>query len=227
VDDTTNPKQLVVEGHDDLSAISSLMRGYVDWPQGKDAKEKAPVYIHIGNGAEEILREEFLSVFLKGPTLKIAGVVLDADSKPRGRYGRIRSLCLNQFPDLPPDLPADGLVIENSQKKRFGVWIMPDNTSEGSIETFLKWLIPEQKEPTWIYAQQCVEAARRMGCKCKDNHLEKANLYSWLAWQDPPGQSPGVAIAKKILDGQSQSASSFVAWFKNLYQLPQKTTLFS
>lgn len=227
MDDTTNPNQLVVEGHDDLSAIANLMRGYVDWPAGKESKEKAPVYIHIGNGAEEILKEEFLSVFLKGPTLKIAGVVLDADSKPRGRYARIRTLCLNQFPSMPLDLPAEGLVVENSQSKRFGVWVMPDNASDGSIETFLKWLIPDSQESTWIHAQQCVEAARKLGCKFKDSHLEKANLYTWLAWQDSPGQSPGIAIAKKILDSQSKTATSFVAWFKNLYKLPSKATLFN
>jgi hypothetical protein len=227
VEDTNNPNQLVVEGYDDLSAIVNLMRSFVDWPEGKDSKEKAPVYIHIGNGAEEILKDGYLSVFLKGPTLQTAGIVLDADTKPRGRYTRVRTLCLNQFPNLPLDLPPDGLVVENAEKKRFGVWVMPDNASDGSIETFLRWLIPDQHESTWRHAEESVRAARALGCPCRDGHVEKAYLYTWLAWQNPPGQSPGIAVAKKILDATNPRAASFVAWFSGLYQLPPKSTLFN
>lgn len=227
MEDTNNPNQLVVEGYDDLSAVINLMRSFVDWPEGKDAREMAPVYIHNGNGAEEILKDEYLSVFLKLPTLKIAGVILDADSKPRGRYTRIRTLCINQFPNLPQDLPAGGLVIENAQGKRLGIWIMPDNASDGSVETFLRWLVPNKDEATWKFAETSVVEARNMGCPCRDAHLAKAHLYTWMSWQNPPGQSPGVAIAKRILDAQSPSAAPFVNWFKALYNLPAKTKLFS
>ena len=151
--------------------------------------------------------QERVSPPIKSSALQIAGVILDADTTPRGRYASIRSLCVTQFPNLPPELPAGGLIVENAQKKRLGVWIMPNNASDGSTETFLKWLVPDRYEATWKYAEQAVQAARVMGCPCRDVHVERAYLYTWLAWQDPPGQSPGVAIAKKVLDAKGQSAA--------------------
>jgi hypothetical protein len=218
----------VVEGQDDLFAVVGLMRAHVDWPEGPESKTLAPVFIHNGNGAAEILKKEgLLTVFLKSPDLRTGGIVLDADTKPRGRYESVRKLCIGMFPELPAELPLDGLVVENADKKRLGVWIMPDNSSDGSLETFLKWLVPAPRDPAWNHAEQSVKAARGMGCGCRESHIEKANLYTWLSWQDPPGQAPGVALTRKILDPQNANAAAFVAWFVKLYKLPPKASLFT
>jgi hypothetical protein len=207
----------VVEGWDDLFSVVGLMCHHVNWPNGKTA---APVFIHMGNGAEEILKDGFLSAFLKGSVVKTLGVMLDGDSKPRGRYDRIRTLCSQFFPTLPNELPKEGLVVDNvSEQKRFGLWIMPDNCSEGCLETFLRHLVPDPLEPIWKHATDSVQAAKGIGCACRDGHISKANLYTWLAWQDPPGQSPGESLTKRILDPHSQSAAAFVDWFRRLYRL--------
>jgi hypothetical protein len=145
--------------------------------------------------------------------------MLDADTKPRGRYDSVRNLCLSVFPDLPADLPNTGLIIDNDEGQRFGVWIMPDNSSEGSLETFLKYLVRDEAKPVWEHGVQSVTKAKEMGAACRDCHDEKANLYTWLAWQDPPGQYPGRALTKRVLDPNSPSAASFVTWFRELYQL--------
>jgi hypothetical protein len=135
----SKPNQLIVEGYDDLFSVQGLMRAHIPWPEGK---ENAPVYIQIGNGAEEILVDGYLTSILKTHGVKIVGVMLDADTKPRSRYARIRNLCLSIFPNLPTDLPTTGLIIDNDGEQRLGVWIMPDNSSEGSLETFLRYLVP-------------------------------------------------------------------------------------
>src|SRR6266849_5475655 len=107
------------------------MRAPITWPQ---PIALAPVSIEIGSSAEEILRDGYISAKLKQRNLQTLGVMLDADTKPQGRYSRIRRQCLGMFPELPGELPATGLVAENDEQKRIGVWIMPDNISEGSIE---------------------------------------------------------------------------------------------
>jgi hypothetical protein len=214
---SSNPNQLIVEGWDDLFSVVGLMSAHVAWPVGKTS---APVFIQMGNGAEEILKEGFLSTFLKSGAVKTLGVMLDADTKPRGRYESIRSFCLPFFPSMPAALPKDGLVIDNAAEgKRMGVWIMPDNSSDGSLETFLKFLVPNRLEPIWAHAVESAKVAKRIGCECRDGHMEKANLYTWLAWQDPPGQKPGESLTKKVLDPHAVSAATFVAWFKRLYAL--------
>jgi hypothetical protein len=223
---THNPNQLVVEGQDDLFAVVGLMRAHADWPEGPASETKAPVFIHNGNGASEILNRSFISVFLKSPVLKAGGIVLDADASPQGRYASLRQLCDELFPTLPAEIPSEGLIVENDEHRRLGIWIMPDNSSEGTLETFLKWLVPAPRDPAWTYAEESVQKARGFGCGCRECHIEKANLYTWLSWQDPPGQSPGVALTKRILDPQSPSAAPFVAWFMKLYQLPPRNSLF-
>jgi Protein of unknown function (DUF3226) len=50
-------------------------------------------------------------------------------------------------------------VADNEEQKRLGIWIMPDNRSEGSLETFLRHLVPDQSEPAWKHAIESVEAA--------------------------------------------------------------------
>lgn len=211
-----NPKRLIVEGYEDLYSVQGLMSAHIAWPPGP---EHAPVFIHIGKSDEEILEDGYITTILKAHGVKTVGVMLDADSKPRGRYARIRNLCLGTFPKMPDDLPQTGLVVDNDDGQRLGVWVMPDNSSEGSLETFLKYLVPDEAKPLWEHGMESVAKAKKMGAACRDVHNEKANLFTWLSWQDPPGQKPGVALAKKVLDPHSPSAAIFVTWFRELFQL--------
>ena len=192
------------------------MGEHTPWPENK---HKAPVWIEISNGAEDILRDGFLSVYLKDPEIKTLGVMFDADVKPTERYARVTTLC-RQFFAFPKDLPVAGTIVENADHKRFGVWVMPDNSSVGDLEMFLKYLVPVAAKPIWEYAVTCVTEAKKSGCPCRDAHITKAQLYTWLAWQDPPAQTPGRALTKYILDPKHEYAANFVKWFMELYQLP-------
>ncbi len=210
-----NPNLLIVEGHDDRMSVIGLMAHHVYWPDGK---ENAPVFIDLGLSADEILNPKYLSTQVKKPGLKRIGVLFDADIKLRMRYERLRTMCLPHFPALPEEMPAEGVIVEH-QGIRFGVWIMPDNKSAGDLETFLRYLVPNTGEATWKHAEQSVAHARSIGAKCKDAHVAKANLYTWLAWQDEPGQSPGRSLTQKILDPHGEGAATFINWFRSLYEL--------
>jgi hypothetical protein len=190
------------------------MKAHIHWPENRI---HAPVLIEIGKSATEILAVGYLTTILKTPGVQTIGVMLDADTSPKGRYSSLRSICLNMFPGLPADLPYGGLIAHNAERKRLGIWIMPDNSSDGSLETFLKHLVPPDAVVLWNHAISSAAAARGMGAGCRDPHIEKSNLFTWLAWQDPPGQKPGLALTKKVLDPHSPSAASFVKWFKDLY----------
>jgi hypothetical protein len=192
------------------------MSAHTPWPADK---YEAPVWIDLGRSATEILDPTYLSVLKKAPDIDIIGIMLDGDSKPRSRYASIRSHLLDVFPSLPEELPAGG-AITDGESKRLGVWIMPDNASEGCLETFLRYLVPSELQPIWEYAAECADGAKTRGAPCRDVHEDKARIYTFLAWNDPPGQNPGVALAKKVLDPRSSSAAVFVKWFKALYGLP-------
>jgi hypothetical protein len=211
-----NPKQLIVEGPDDLFSVVGLMRAHIDWPT---QKESAPVWIEAAGGADKILEPGYLAVKLKTSGLAALGVVLDADTNPHAKYESLRNYCSGLVRGLPREMPTGGLIAENEDQKRFGLWIMPDNTSEGTLETFLRFMVPEDSAPLWALAAESVATARGIGAGCRDCHIDKANLYTWLAWQDPPGQSEGRALTRKILDPHAEGSASFVKWFRDLYRL--------
>ncbi len=84
-----------------------------------------PVYIDVGKSVEEILATGYLSTEVKAINVNILGVMLDADLSADARYLRIQQLMVTLFPTLPAGMPDGGLIIENLDGKRFGVWLMP------------------------------------------------------------------------------------------------------
>jgi hypothetical protein len=210
-----NKNQLVVEGPDDLHSVIHLMKAHIEW-----AKDGEPVWIEDAKGRSNILKRGLLEAAFIASYTRTLGVVLDAEGDPPGKtYGQFRNLCSNWFPMLPDELPSSGLIAGNHEGKRLGIWIMPDNVTQGSLETFLRHLVPEEEEPIWTHATESVRRARTIGAKCREVHMEKANLHTWLAWQDEPGYPPGIALTRHILDPRRESATPFVTWFRMLYEL--------
>jgi hypothetical protein len=192
------------------------MHTHVAWPENP---KDAPVFIEIGRSADEILAEGFLATFLKSREVQVLGVLMDGDDNPPGRYQRLRALCREFFPSMPKTIPADGLIISNEEGKRLGIWLMPDNVTPGNLEAFLRPLVPAEQTKLWGFAEDTILAARERGATWRDAHKGKAQLCTWLGWQDPPGRSPGMALIQRNLNPEAESARSFVAWFKKLYSL--------
>ena len=211
------PKRLIVEGYDDLQSVIGLMRAHVSWPN--DPNAAPPIFIERGGSPKEILRGDYLPILLKSREITCLGVMLDADENPKGRYQRAHALCRTIFPSMPTEMPQAGLVVANDDGKRFGFWVMPDNATVGDLETFLGHLVPDQHEPSWQLAIRATAEAKVIGCGYRDTHIRKAQLYTWLAWQDPPAQIAGVALRNRVLNPTSPLAASFVRWFRALYEL--------
>ena len=193
------------------------MRHHIAWPA---IPADYPVWITVGGGDEEILKPPFISTKLKEPFVKVLAIMLDADdAAPASRYGRIRSQCLSMFPAMPDKLPDTGLIVENDEHRRVGVWIMPDNRSGGCLEVFLRNLVPGDSAAVWDHAVNSTATAQNIGAPVKKCHLSKAHRYTWLSWQDEPTQRPGEALTKRLLDPHADYAAGFVKWFRDLYQI--------
>lgn len=213
---SSEKKRLLVEGQTDLYAIAELMGKHVEW--GKDKKDR-PIHIEVCGSNDEMLAPNFIPTKLKSREVEILAIVIDADDDAVNRWSRIRNLCVGEFPGIPTELPEAGLVYENHYGKRLGVWVMPNNSSAGMLETFFRFLVKEPDEPIWDFAQKSVSQAMSVGAKCKKVHQDKANIYTWLAWQDPPDLDMGGAIIQNILNARSEQAEPFVSWFCDVFQL--------
>ena len=214
-------KVLIVEGGEDKHFVISLMKNYVDWP---DITLPPPIFVDDRKGVDRILSPGSLTAELKGSNVRTLGVIVDADDDPQGRYDRIRSLILELFPDMPLRLPATGLNVINSEEVRFGLWLMPDNVSRGALESLIERMVPPRQDTLWSIAGESVAHAQNSGASVRAVHALKARLYTWLAWQDPPGYSPGNALVRNMLNRQSQSCRDFVHWFSELFELPLRTS---
>ena len=158
--DASSPKQLIMEDEDLRSAFLAFMRRHTPgWPITGAAD--APVFVRRADGAENALTQ--VGTVWKTEGLRCLGVVVDADDKFPSRWARIKRFSKANFPAVPDNIPSDGLILKNTDGKRFGAWIMPDNKSPGMLETFCHPLIPDAQRTLWSYASEVVKEARIRG----------------------------------------------------------------
>ena len=208
----TEPKMLLVEGTEDLRVIPHLMEANgVPWGQ------PPPVFIEPCGGFDEMAKEGLIETEFKASGLKVLGIVADGNDSVMKRWSSLRNRCLGRFPGLPEAMPVEGLIQESESGLRFGVWLMPDNRSHGMMETFLTHLVRDESDSLLGYAESACKEARDFGAPYKETHAAKANIHTWLAWQDPPGLQLHTAVEACMLDACSPHAAGFVKWFRALY----------
>lgn len=209
-------KVLLVEGKQDLRVIPELIEANgVNW----GTKKSPSVYIRDYDGYQQLVDPDVISTELQASGLAALGIIIDADDNPAGRWQSIRSASLKSIPDIPEVLPEAGLIHTAPNGIRFGIWIMPDNQIRGMLETFLTYLIPVGNEGLWQFAQEVAQEAKSRGAAFTDTQLDKANIYTWLAWQSPPGRQLHQAVMERILNPNHPNAQEFVTWFRALYSL--------
>lgn len=64
-----------------------------------------------------------------------------------------------------------------------------------------------------------VAEAKRNGAPFRNVHERKAELHTWLAWQDPPGLRLHEAVEHAVLSPARAESQPFVNWFKSLFDL--------
>ena len=203
-----------MEGAKDLRVIPYLMEANgVVW----ESDGHPVVHIAPNNGAEQLLKQGVIESELAASGLEALGVVIDANGDARRRWSQVRDRCRNEFDGLPDEIPEDGHKVNHRDGPRFGGWIMPDNRFCGMLEDFLIRLIPDELGPLYGLAQNCVAEAARNGASFKDVHKTKAEIHTWLAWQDEPGPQLHEAVKHRVLDPKKPESRAFVDWFRRLF----------
>ena len=209
------PRKLLVEGGTDKSVIPYLMEANgVTWP---DDPSDYPAYIEAYGSVDEILKPEVIEVEIRASGLEALGVVVDANGDAAARWNDVKTWCSNEFADLPEQIPAGGLELVHSGGPRFCVWIMPDNRFTGMLEDFLVQLIPDDARHLYELAMNCVAEARRNGAPFRKVHERKAEIHTWLAWQDPPDLRLHEAVKHTVLNPAGAECQTFVNWFRRLF----------
>jgi hypothetical protein len=218
---------LYVEGKDDISIISALLKRHgVDTKQGDEHLKIIPL-----DNITKLLKG--MAKAIEAATDKPVGFVLDIDVSVGDRWQAVRDRLRHlKGVNVPDKCPGNGFFDKVAgYPYEFGVWLMPDcQTDRQFIEDLCISLIPEH--PAWPFAAECVRQSSEMFDKAladdpakyahcrqrfKDLHHRKAALYTWLAWQDEPGTPLGAAINATILNHDSRQAIALLRWMKRLY----------
>jgi len=206
-----NRRILLVEGVDDEHVMRHIC-GNHGIPRLDEIKQHG--------GAPELL--ESVPVRIKASEEGDAvGVVIDADTNMRRRWQSIRDRVTTMGYDNVPALPTTGGTIlqppEGTLFPRLGFWIMPDNRTDGILEHFLGFLIP-QPNPLLDRVENCV--AGIPDGELRFRRLEdgpKAIIHTWLAWQREPGMPYGTAISERFLDPNIAQAHVLASWLRRLF----------
>lgn len=198
-------RKLLVEGIDDQHVIWGLLK----------AREFPETFVvEAKNGVENLL--QILPVQVKGSGIQAVGAVIDADINIQGRWDSIKDILINLGYTPPANLTGAGIILEARDMPRVGVWIMPDNSLSGMLEDFVGYLVPKGDQ-LWTHAAQVLASIPNGLAGFSAQHMSKAHIHTWLAWQEDPGTPMGLAITKKYLDPSSPKTEPFLNWLRNLF----------
>ncbi len=193
------PHVLLVEGADDQHVIQGLLR----------ARGIANIHIKPKGGWANL--RETLDVELKASGLLSLGVVADADSPIASRWQSLRDVLRRDGMGDAPE--RQGTILPG--EPRVGLWLMPDNSSDGVLEQFVELMIPKPDQ-LWLRAGSAVDQIPAEHRRFALVDTPKAKIHTWLAWQERPGVPMGTAITAKFLDPSSAVAVRFTDWVRRL-----------
>lgn len=205
-------KVLLVEGKNDCHVVMHLCKAH----QLPDTL----FGIHQCESDENVLLEMEARI-QQTDILKKIGIVLDADIPEHcpnvmARWQQLNDKLKKYGYILPPQPDPQGTILPSVDKyPRLGIWLMPNNQDPGMLEDFLKQLATKAALAT---AQSCVKCAqRRQVTAFKEAHRSKAEIYTYLAWQDEPGKPFGQAITAHVLQPYTEIAHDFTGWLTKLF----------
>lgn len=209
----SNDKILLVEGPDDTHVITNLWMTFEDKKEFKlcDIKYKDENGCY---GVEGVIKKLGSILKTSDNLPKIIGIVIDANNSLNARWQQIRNRLVKQGYQVPESPDTNGTIIENSDKPKVGIWLMPNNHNSGMLEHFLSEMIEEE---ALNIAKNCVNIAKDSRItKFKENDEQKAIVHTYLAWMDEPGRPYGIAIKDKNKLNH-ETAAQFINWLNALF----------
>lgn len=212
---------LLVEGEADKSFFEEFCR-----TQGVSAGIRVAPPVEMGgkkNSKQGVFNFLAQSIEqLNDGKLHALAIVVDADrcSDGGGFKNTVRQIQekirTQGYDQEPKHLSTGGLLFKhNDGLPDFGVWVMPDNASEGMLEDWVLQSVSSNERDLLQQAQTTV--ANLSSRKFNKNKLSKAEVATWLAWQEKPGEGIYYTVSQKLLDSSSTLYLGLVTWIKTVF----------
>ena len=197
---------LLVEGHDDKHVVRHICQ----------RRQYSPPHIEDKDGIDRLL--DSISPELKVSGRQAVGILLDANDDPEARWTSIRARLSKVGVTLPEVPDLHGTIVDTGDLPRVGIWLMPDNESQGALEHFIEKMIPSD-DAVWPLSRQYIEGIPEEHRRFKESHSQKAKIHAWLATRETPGLLMGTAISSEDLQLDGDLVEKFVAWLQELFGL--------
>jgi len=199
-------QKLLVEGNDDQHVIWALCQRF-RLPHNFDV---------IDTGGIDELFEQ-VPIRIRQTNTKTVGIIIDADTDLAARWRQLKAKFDLDISGLPNDFPPNGLIHQEENNTKIGVWIMPDNNLNGMLEDFIRFLVPED-DGLFPEVQKHIQHIENQSLhQYKPIHHSKALIHAWLALQEDPGTPMGLAITKRYLTTDAEKCADLIQWLNDLF----------
>jgi hypothetical protein len=221
---------LLVEGRCDVSFFKAL-----NFPEFQNLSILTPTECgRHDNGVYQIpsLVPDLVYTLHQSDTkLKKLGIIVDAD------HTNINGGFSVRWRQLTKPLQEVGYVIGEPPKQAYtgslfkhsdglpsvGLWIMPNHKDDGMLEDFIKPSVCEGKPLRLLdKVNLCLDELPTELKLFGHHHKTKAAIYTWLAWQEKPGQALVSTInvknpQKNLINLQSPEMTAFKNWLNRVF----------
>lgn len=215
-------QKLIVEGHDGIVLATLCKVCGLGAPVGYETAQKfKDEFVANAGGYDKAI--DLLGLAIQKTEHTHIGIIVDANEAGfEARWQAIRSV-LSTVYDAETLAEADrqpsSKIIREQNLASIGIWIMPDNHSNGYLEHFLAQLVPADAE-LWAYAKNALDDLMTKSFnELSSNKMDKALLHTWLAWKKDPGKPFGQALNARYFDKNAPAVAPFLDWFKATFSL--------
>ena len=197
---------LLVEGPSDKQVVRGLRKRF-------RGKHSIPEFeIKEARSVDSLL--SVIEAEIDVPGRMALGVLVDANDAVAERWNAVTERIRRARPDMRLGNPVtDGTIIRGSPD--VGIWLWPDNESQGELEDFVGRMIPTN-DPVWSLSRQYIGGIPKEYRKFTAKKTMRAKVYAWLATRETPGFM-GSAVGEGDLEVDGPLVTRFVDWLRNLF----------
>lgn len=227
----TNKKQiLIVEGESDRSCMEKLCEHIQLSPTVVLPVTPRDLEDDIRNGKQGVyqtLDDRLPDLRDASVELERIALIVDADQTGsnnggyQGTFQQVESRLLSYGYKFSAEKSeaSGGLIFDHLDEGIYpiGVWIMPDNLSDGVLEHWLSSCIADSEKTMITHAQLAV--ANVPIRKFADLRSIKAEVATWLAWQKQPSIGLYAAFDDEgtLLNDQAHLYTQMVSWLRYVF----------
>ena len=116
----------------------------------------------------------------------------------------------------PKGLRGGILFGHNDGLSDLGLWIMASNRTDGTLEDWLKYCVHETDFSLYQNACRAVETLAKPQ-KFSEFNRVKAEIATWLAWQEIPGRGAHAACRAGLIDQNKDLFTGLTDWLSRVF----------